>query len=580
MQQLPAGPAALHAVLEVNECDRARPCWIGMQDERDLRDPDAQYAVHRRLVATARAAGPLRIVLARVAAIFLGSEAWKRIGFVRLSDYARERLGISSRDLQELGRVGAKLGCLSALEAAFASGQLCWSKVRLIARVATPSDEGSWIERAEGMTTRTLAKEIRVLEAQASASNAEPTDDEELHGDFFQLACSAQARRQWYRIRRLAHRVAGHRVSAAECIEMLTAEVRSAIPLGPDAPDNAPNRRGSSWSRELEASRWPTRFAEDVPRTCHGVDELPERADELLPELAESLRLLVDRLEDVDPWELDQRLRTCLQREQRLESQVGALLSIVSKKGIHRAYEFPSASRYAEELLGFSQRKAQMLLRIERAAQGCPPLALAYRSGEISWVQADLLAPLVFADSLGRWWEYWIEWAKRVTVRQLRDDVEHARMIRDTEPETWRRTGGLPGEVGASAAEEGLSSGAKTCASSSIGFSAEAELVQAFYATLWTVRKRIERVTGVFPPEGEAFEAMMEHVHHVVRRSQGGGDEESNLVTLCAAHHHRGVHGGTVEITGKAPDDLVFKLGVRPDGPPLAVYRSGDRLVG
>lgn len=70
------------------------------------------------------------------------------------------------------------------------------------------------------------------------------------------------------------------------------------------------------------------------------------------------------------------------------------------------------------------------------------------------------------------------------------------------------------------------------------------------------------------------------HVHHVVRRSHGGGDEESNLVTLCAAHHHRGVHGGTVEITGKAPDDLVFKLGVRPDGPPLAVYRSGDRLVG
>lgn len=69
------------------------------------------------------------------------------------------------------------------------------------------------------------------------------------------------------------------------------------------------------------------------------------------------------------------------------------------------------------------------------------------------------------------------------------------------------------------------------------------------------------------------------HAHHIVPRSQGGGDEETNLITLCVAHHLRGVHGGTLAITGKAPDDLLFQLGIRPDGPPLAVYRSGGVIV-
>jgi hypothetical protein len=67
--------------------------------------------------------------------------------------------------------------------------------------------------------------------------------------------------------------------------------------------------------------------------------------------------------------------------------------------------------------------------------------------------------------------------------------------------------------------------------------------------------------------------------HHIVFRSRGGGDEEPNLVTLCVGHHQQGVHRGRVRCAGQAPDSVVWDLGARPDGPPLARY-SGDRLLG
>ncbi|TMA34462.1 MAG: hypothetical protein E6J87_06910 [Deltaproteobacteria bacterium] len=59
-------------------------------------------------------------------------------------------------------------------------------------------------------------------------------------------------------------------------------------------------------------------------------------------------------------------------------------------------------------------------------------------------------------------------------------------------------------------------------------------------------------------------------------RSHRGSNQPSNLTTLCAWHHERGVHGYILRCTGVAPDGLRFELGLRGDGPPLAVYRSED----
>ena len=62
-------------------------------------------------------------------------------------------------------------------------------------------------------------------------------------------------------------------------------------------------------------------------------------------------------------------------------------------------------------------------------------------------------------------------------------------------------------------------------------------------------------------------------------RSAGGSDHASNLTTLCAFHHQRGVHDGTVTVSGCAPDALEFTLGVRPGLAPLARFQSGNRVA-
>ena len=62
--------------------------------------------------------------------------------------------------------------------------------------------------------------------------------------------------------------------------------------------------------------------------------------------------------------------------------------------------------------------------------------------------------------------------------------------------------------------------------------------------------------------------------------SEENSDVPENRITLCAFHHQRCLHAGRLRIRGRAPDELVFELGLRPaDLPPLARYRSGDILL-
>jgi hypothetical protein len=74
----------------------------------------------------------------------------RRFGCASLAEYVERRLGLSARELREKLRVARALETLPALAEALGTGDLSWSAVRELTRVATPETEASGSRSATG----------------------------------------------------------------------------------------------------------------------------------------------------------------------------------------------------------------------------------------------------------------------------------------------------------------------------------------------------------------------------------------------------------------------------------------------
>ena len=125
----------------------------GVMAGAPVRALDAPDAVDR-LEALARSDAPVRRVVAALAGRLVAAQGWDRLGYVRLRDYAVERLGLSARQVQDLAHVDRALRELPRVDAAFVAGEITWTKARLLCRVATAEDEAAWLELAKSLTAR------------------------------------------------------------------------------------------------------------------------------------------------------------------------------------------------------------------------------------------------------------------------------------------------------------------------------------------------------------------------------------------------------------------------------------------
>jgi hypothetical protein len=576
-----------------------------------------------QLAAYVRARGPLRRALAAVAGRLVAARGWERLGFARLRDYAVERVGLSARSVQDLACVDARLAELPRLEAALVSGSITWTKARLLARVATAVDERTWLARAAQRTARELSRDVRAVDRASIEAGAPETDEDgapEEKRETVRIRCTPVVRAKWYAARQLARRVAGEALPVWGCMEAIGAEVLSSIPLEVDIDLAPATALAEPIAAEAKAANGCAPHGLPVSGDSGSSDpSSPPRA-----ELPIFLRSLVHALDEADPFELDSRLRAIVALEQRLEATLAPLLLRIRDTRLYRTRGFATFDAYVRDRLGISPRKARALLRLERAGRRCPALMRAYRSGQLSWVQAHTLVPIALIDRARVWSSEWIDWARRAPVRGLEDDVERALVLYETDPETWRSTGGLPGGD----LPENRQTGARPTHSeenAQLFFNAPRDVARLFRAVLCTVRRRIQRQRGPdgrSATDGEALEVMLEHVfdawggggsacgserervrkahrvferdgwrctvpvcssyrnlqdHHIIFRSAGGSDDPGNRTTLCAWHHLRGVHAGRVRCTGRAPNDLRFALGIRgiqDRRPPLVVYTT------
>jgi hypothetical protein len=136
----------------------------------------------RHLRRLARLRNPVEWRMARLLERLDGGSGYLDLGFARLSDYARERLGLTARRVQTLLAMARRLGPLPRVAAAYESGLLSQSQAALVARAAVASDQERWVRRAASLTVRRLTHAVLVAfrerEHEVRAAAAEVSDEE------------------------------------------------------------------------------------------------------------------------------------------------------------------------------------------------------------------------------------------------------------------------------------------------------------------------------------------------------------------------------------------------------------------
>lgn len=516
-----------------------------------------------------------RRVLGRLAAAFLARRAHLRLGFVRVADFSRERLGMSGRELQELARVSRALERLPGVARAFAEGELSWSRVRLLASVASQETEGAWLARARGRPVRSLRSAL------AEQPGADRDDPDVVDGETrvrFHLRCPRHVRRQWVEASELASRMCGTRLPAWRAAEAIAAEGLSGLEGGV--------------------------FAEPVDEHGAGIPAGSEPPDTGLPweavaaAIPDDVAALAVDAESLNPFLLDDRLRQVVRMLKRVDWQTGRLLALVAGLRLYRAFGYTSLKIYVECRLGFSLRRARALLALDRAARQCPELLQAYSEGRLSLARALVLLPVLHPETAA----VWVALATEVTLRRLENSVAWALETAEQDapilppPAEGRLELSplAPVQIGALRAD------------AAITFSGPATVVGLLWAVirsytppgepLWRGLERLlVHVSGHWAAQPRARDPIFArdgwrcgvpgctarsslHDHHVVYRSQGGDNRRENRVAICAAHHIHGIHGMRLRVTGVAPDDLTWEIGWRRGRPPL-LRTHGDRYL-
>jgi hypothetical protein len=561
-----------------------------------------------------------RIVQAQIAASLIKRRLWRPLGFVRLPDYAAERLGVHARTVQEDARVVTALELLPKIRTAFCTGALRWTHARLLAGIATPASESEWLELALASTTRRLAELVKAARAgtvtsiedspsadveadagpDACASlnhpaSASPDDGETTDPPlFWSIVVTRTGRRLWRTVGDLASRMCGVDVPASRVAEAVAAEAMSWNAWEPPLADPLPR----------PAAR--QRLAADSPEPPRS--EMSVASFEPDPDLQ---RLLLD-LEAADAHEVDRRLRLVRTSMQQVDAELGAALRRAFERNVARRLGFADFRSYAEARLGICGSKAMALVRLDRqCALRSPALLRAYRDGRVTWLAATTLLPVISRPHE----DQWILRAGLVTLRRLEAEVSWSM---DRADDSGGRIQQPPPPLALDVTADALA----RCKPADIQMRAHPQTdLQSFGRRVDArigivlpdsiarlLEDAIEGCRHAIEPRWRGFERVIAHAwvtwmdlpqhenpvyardshrcqvpgcrnrgplhaHHVWFRSRGGPDFDWNLTSVCD-EHHRAIHRGEIGVRGRAPDRLTWELGCRPDGPPLMRLRG------
>jgi hypothetical protein len=499
------------------------------------------------------------------------------------------------------------LATLPRLAAAFDASELSWTQLRILVTVATPATEAHWLELARGRTVRALealVREARAATGTAETSAAIAADDAVVEGEAivrFDLRCPRRVRRLWSRVVELARRMIGADGPVWQAAEVVAAEGLAAPEAGSDASTPAVADAGTG-GHAIQDDRGDDLGNPVRPPVWGCLDWSAVRAA-----IPADIEALGHACSELDAFELDTRLRKVLKAQRAIDWQLGRLLHTLLRLRLERLMGFPSMATYARERLGLSPSKVRGLVAIERKTWEVPAFGAAYEAGELSWVRALVLVPVLAERTASAWTAR----AQVVTVRRLVAEVEWSLDRRDATAAAAVPPGPPPAghDIAADVAAVERQMRARSewsPADTDISFTGPASVVAL-----------LQRAIGAFRRPGDprwaAFERLLQHVageweaqpkhrdpifdregwrcavpactarrnlhdHHLLFRSHGGGNERENRIAVCAWHHLRALHAGLVRASGTAPAGVRWELGLRAGQPPLLSF-VGDTYV-
>ncbi len=179
---------------------------------------DTWKRVHGELTRLARSKGAYDAEEARWLLEGKRVRVHEPLGYGSFLSYLEHVFGYGPRMAGERLRVAEALAGLPAMNDALASGELCWSAVRELTRVAVPATEAEWIAAAHG-------KNVREVEDMVSGRRAgdRPGDPADIGAkrQVLRLEISADALAAFREARRRIELDVGHSLDDDEVIRML-----------------------------------------------------------------------------------------------------------------------------------------------------------------------------------------------------------------------------------------------------------------------------------------------------------------------------------------------------------------------
>jgi hypothetical protein len=133
---------------------------VGSWEEKEHSDACDWKRAHNELIRLARDHAELEWEVGRWLLQALRAATPLRLGYASMAEYAHRLFGFDARFTSEKLRVAATLEELPQLSRALRKGELTWSAVRELTRVATPANEADWLSVARGRVSRDIERMV------------------------------------------------------------------------------------------------------------------------------------------------------------------------------------------------------------------------------------------------------------------------------------------------------------------------------------------------------------------------------------------------------------------------------------